>query len=184
VVEQSDEQPRIGVYPGTFDPATVAHVHLAEQAIAQLGLARVDLTISTTTLGKDDDGLTPIEVRLTQLHALTEGRPELGVRSSSKSLLADLSEGYDVVVVGADKWHQLLDPDWYGGVEARDEALRRLPVVAIAARPPWTLPDEDPAAASPEGVTVVVLETDPSHHPVSATEVRAGRNDWRASPRL
>ncbi|HEY6531672.1 MAG TPA: hypothetical protein VIY72_05175, partial [Acidimicrobiales bacterium] len=63
VDDAAGEPPRIAVYPGTFDPATVAHVHLAEQAVAQLGLARVDLTISTTTLGKDDDGLTPIDVR-------------------------------------------------------------------------------------------------------------------------
>jgi hypothetical protein len=174
----------VGVYPGSFDPATIAHVHLAEQAIAQLGLARVDLTISTTTLGKDDDGLTPIEVRIDQLRALTHGRPELGVRSSPRSLLAEVAEGYDVVIVGADKWHQLLDPDWYGSVEARDDALRRLPVVALAPRPPWTLPGEDPAAAAPEGLTVVVLDTDPSHHAVSATAVRAGRDDWRAGPRL
>jgi hypothetical protein len=85
-----------------------------------------------------------------------------------------------VVVLGADKWHQILHPDWYGGVAARDEALRRLPTVAIVARPPWPMPGEAPEAAAPDGVEVVVLATDPLHHPVSATAVRAGRDDWRA----
>jgi hypothetical protein len=172
------------VYPGSFDPPTVAHVHLAEQAIAQLGLARLDMAISTTTLGKDERDLTPIGARLDQLRAVIGGRPELEARSTTHSLLADVAEGYDVVVLGADKWHQLLDPEWYGGLEARDEALRRLPVVALAARPPWTLPGEDPAADPPDGVTVVVLDTDPAHHRVSATEVRGGREEWRAGPRL
>lgn len=184
VVETSDAPSLVGVYPGTFDPATVAHVHLAEQAIAQLGLCRLDFAISTVTLGKDDDSLSPIEVRLDQLRTLTAGRDDLAVTASPKSLLADLAEGYDVVVVGADKWHQLLDPEWYGGIAARNAAMSRLPTVAVAPRPPWTTPDNDPSAAPPPDITVVVLDTDPRHHPVSATAVRAGRDDWRARPRL
>ena len=44
------------------------------------------------------------------------------------------------------------------------------------------MPDEDPSAAVPEGLDVVMLDVDPSMHPVSATEVRAGRHDWRALP--
>jgi hypothetical protein len=173
---------RIGVYPGSFDPPTVAHLHLAEQAVAQLGLARVELVISHDALGKDDGDLTPIGDRVAALRHLAEGHPWLAAGSTPHRLLADVAEGYDVVVLGADKWHQLLDPAWYGGVAERDEALRRLPLVALAARPPWALPGEDPAAEPPEGVTVVVLDTDPSHHPVSATEVRAGRHEWRARP--
>ena len=42
---------RIGVYPGSFDPPTIAHVHLAERAIEQCGLDRLDLVISVVTLG-------------------------------------------------------------------------------------------------------------------------------------
>jgi hypothetical protein len=74
----------------------------------------------------------------------------------------------------------VLDPVWYADVNARDEALQRLPLVALAARPPWTMPGEDAAADPPTGVDVVILDTDPSHHPVSATDVRAGREEWRA----
>jgi hypothetical protein len=44
------------------------------------------------------------------------------------------------------------------------------------------MPGDDPAADPPEGVEVVVLETDPTHHPVSATAVRDGRDEWRARP--
>jgi hypothetical protein len=42
------------------------------------------------------------------------------------------------------------------------------------------MPGEDFAADPPAGVDVVILDTDPSHHPVSATDVRAGREEWRA----
>lgn len=172
----------VGVYPGSFDPPTVAHVHLAEQAVAQLGLARLDLVISHDALGKDDEALTPIVERVAVLVRLAADRPWLAAATTTDRLVADIAEGYDVVVIGADKWHQLLDPDWYGGLTERDTALRRLPTVALAPRPPWTLPGDDPAADPPDGVEVVVLDTDPAHHEVSATAVREGRHEWRASP--
>ena len=172
----------IGVYPGTFDPPTVAHLHIARRAIEQLGLDRLDFTISSSTLGKDDARLTPIDERIAELEAIIDDDGRFAVRSSPDSLIADLADGYDVIVVGADKWAQVLDPVWYGGSDARDEALGRLPVVALAPRPPWTDLDGDPAGEVPDGVTLVVLEIDPAHHPVSATAVRDGRDDWRARP--
>jgi hypothetical protein len=171
---------RTGVYPGTFDPATVAHLHVAHAAREQCRLDRVDLTISEVTLGKDDGTLTPIERRVDQLLAIGTDLPWLGVRTTPASLLADIAEGYDVLVVGADKWHQLIDPGWYGTPGERDRALARLPAVAVAPRPPWTMPSVLDAEAL--GLEVVVLRTDPAHHPVSATEVRAGRHQWRARP--
>jgi nicotinate-nucleotide adenylyltransferase len=181
-VGPSTTAPRIGVYPGSFDPPTIAHVHIAERAIEHFGLERVDFAISTMTLGKDDSRLSPISERVDELVAISEGNPALGVRTTHDSLLADIAAGYDLVILGADKWHQVLDPVWYGSVEARDEALRRLPVVALAPRPPHPVPGEDPRADPPPGVEVVVLDTDPDHHPVSATGVRDGRHEWRARP--
>jgi hypothetical protein len=41
---------------------------------------------------------------------------------------------------------------------------------------------DDPAAAVPDGLDVVILDVDETHSPVSATEVRAGRHEWRALP--
>lgn len=178
----SNGSTRTGVYPGTFDPVTIAHVHIARRAIERFALARVDFTISSTTLGKDDSRLTPIAERVRQLRAISQDDPAFDVRTTPASLLADIATGYDVLVLGADKWHQVLDPEWYGGVEARDEALRRLPIVALAPRPPFALPGEDPSADPPEGVSVIVLDIDERHHPVSATAVREGRDEWRARP--
>jgi nicotinic acid mononucleotide adenylyltransferase len=172
----------LGVYPGSFDPPTIAHVHLAEQAIEQCGLDRLDLVISVVTLGKSDDHLSPLAERLAELHRLADTNPAIGVRTTTHSLLADIATGYDVVVMGADKWAQVLDPSWYGGIEARNEALRRLPRIALAPRPPWPMPGDDPTASVPDGLEVVILDVDETHGPVSATEVRAGRHEWRALP--
>ena len=173
---------RIGVYPGTFDPPTIAHLEIARCAAGQLGLARVDFTISSSTLGKDDARLTPIEDRLAELWAVIGDDIAMTARSTPDSLIVDIAEGYDVIVLGADKWAQVLDPVWYGGIDARDDALRRLPTVALAPRAPWTELGTDPAATAPADVTVVVLDIDPVHHQVSATAVRGGRDEWRARP--
>jgi Cytidylyltransferase-like len=173
---------RLGVYPGSFNPPTIAHVHLAERAIEQCSLDRLDLVISTVTLGKSNDHLTPIADRLAELHRLADTNPALGVRTTEHSLLADIADGYDVVVMGADKWAQVLDPQWYGGSEQRDAALRRLPRIALAPRPPWPMPADTPSASVPDGLEILVLTVDDQHAPVSATEVRAGRTEWRALP--
>lgn len=173
---------RIGVYPGSFDPATIAHVHLATLAVEYFRLDRLDFAISATTLGKIDTDLGSVETRIAELNAATADNPALAIVATEQSLLADIATGYDVVVLGADKWHQILDPAWYGGVAGRDAALRRLPVIALAPRPPWTMPDDDPSVAPPPGVEIVVLQTDPAHREVSATGVRAGRHEWRALP--
>ena len=173
---------RVGVYPGTFDPPTIAHLEIARVAIEQLRLDRVDFTISAATLGKDDARLTPIDERLDELGAIVDGNPRLGVRATADSLIVDIAEGYDVIIVGGDKWAQVLDPVWYGDIESRDDALRRLPLVALAPRPPWTALESDPVADAPDLVDVVVLAIDPLHREVSATAVREGRDDWRARP--
>lgn len=162
----------IGVYPGSFDPPTVAHLHVAEAAREQCGLTRVDLSLSFGALGKDDAGLSTIDERLEVLELVAATRPWLGVRTTRARLLADVAEGYDALVMGADKWLQVLDPAWYGSVAARDDALARLPLVCVAPRAGVTIPP------TPSGVRVVLLEVDESHHGVSATAARAGRDDW------
>lgn len=173
---------RVGVYPGSFDPVTVAHLHVAEAAASQCGLARVVLSISVGALGKDDHELSAVDERLERIGTLGADRPWLTARRTDARLLADIAEGFDVLIMGADKWHQLLDPVWYPSVSARDESLARLPLVAVAPRAGWSLPSGGPGSAATLGVDVVVLDTDPAHHHVSASAVRSGRDDWRARP--
>ncbi|HZB71332.1 MAG TPA: hypothetical protein VE395_04305, partial [Acidimicrobiales bacterium] len=107
--------------------------------------------------------------RVAALERLTSGRPWLGVGVTDHRLLADVAAGYEVLVVGADKWAQLHDPSWYESTDDRDAALARLPRVVVAPRAGFVLPED-----------VEVLDVDPEHHHVSSTAVRAGRHDWRA----
>jgi hypothetical protein len=160
----------VGAYPGSFNPLTVAHLAVAEAAHEQCGLERVDLVISEGALGKDDIDLVAIEDRVAVLDAAAATRPWLAVRVTRDRLIADIAAGYDVIILGADKWAQVVDPAWYSGSSAaRDAVVDRLPVVACAPRPPAPMP-----------AGAIVLDVHPDHHGVSATEVRGGRTEWMA----
>ncbi len=156
----------IACYPGSFNPPTIAHVAIADEARAQLGLRRVDLVVSRTALGKSAPPGPPLAERVAVLRTLSALRPWIDVAVSDHQLIVDISRGYDVVIMGADKWRQLLDPSWYGGsVARRDEALATLPLVAVAVRPPDPVPEAHPRA--------VVLALDERYATVSSTIARS-----------
>ncbi len=161
----------VAVYPGSFDPLTVAHLAIVETAVQHLGLRRIDLAISRRTLGKEHLDERSVTARVSALRSLVRDRPDVGVVVVDAELIVDVASGYDVVVMGADKWAQVIDPVWYGGdVAARDAAVARLPAVAVAPRGGVDVPEE-------------LLLPVPAHiAAVSATAVRAGRHDWAARP--
>jgi hypothetical protein len=160
----------LGAYPGSFNPPTVAHLAIAEAAWRQCGLERVDLVVSRSPLGKEPDDLARLEDRLAVLEAIAAHRPWLGVRATDARLLADLADGYDVLIVGGDKWAQLVDPVWYGGsVTARDEAVGRIRRIVVAPRRAHDLTGCE------------VLDLGDLHLDISATAARAGRTDWMAA---
>ena len=84
--------------------------------------------VSRVALGKAAPAGPRFEDRIAVLDAIARNRPWLGVRVTDAQLLVDLAAGYDVLVLGADKWAQVVDPAWYdGSIAARDDALARLP---------------------------------------------------------
>ena len=159
----------VGVYPGTFDPLTIAHLAVAEAAVRQLRLARVDLALSRVALGKEHLGEHTVAERVATIERAAVSRPWLGVVVVESRLIADIADGYDAVVMGADKWAQVVDPAWYGDDEAeRDRAVARLPRIAVAPRAGVDVPAE------------LRLRVPEHLAEVSATAVRSGRADWAA----
>ena len=159
----------VGVYPGTFDPLTIAHLTIAETAVEHLQLDRVDLALSRLALGKEHLAEDTLQRRVAAIERAATTRPWLGVVVVDSRLIADIAGGYDAVVMGADKWEQVRDPDWYGGSEAaRDVAVARLPRIGVAPRRNVDVPVE-------------LLLPVPTHiAEVSASAVRSGRHDWAA----
>ena len=154
-----------GVYPGSFDPLTVAHLAIAQAARDAAQLDRVDLTLSRVALGKEDRAHSSVDARAAAIGRAARTRPWLGVAITGAQLIAEIATGYDAVVMGADKWAQVRDPAWYGGDAAtRDRALAALPRVLVAPRPGFDV------------VGAEVLDIDPEHAHVSSTRARAGEH--------
>ena len=153
---------RCGAYPGTFDPPTIAHLAVAEAARHQCALDRVDLVVNRAPLGKTS--MRPLADRLAMLEAVVATRPWLGIAVTDDRHLVDIAAGYEVLVLGADKWAQVLDVAFYESAAARDDAVARLPALAVA-----------PRNGMPVPAGCEVLAVDLSH--VSSTLARAGRLD-------
>jgi hypothetical protein len=96
------------------------------------------------------------------LEQVATARARIGVAVTDARLIADVARGYDVVVMGADKWAQVLDPAWYESIEARDAALAGLPEVYVVPR----------AGDRPVGVQLLAVGDDLAE--VSSSLARAG----------
>lgn len=159
---------RSGVYPGTFNPPTIAHLAIAAAARDQKRLDRVVLAVSVRPIDKEHVEIPRLEHRVEVLRAEAEASGGwLDVVVTEHRLLVDIARGFDVLIMGADKWEQVNDPRYYGDdPRARDEAVAALPELAIAPRPPFVVP----AAAA--------LRLSDEHASVSSSAVRAGERVW------
>lgn len=158
----------IGAYPGSFNPPTLAHLAVADAARRAHGLERVDLVVSQRPLDKEHVERPLLEHRLEVLERTAARLAWLDVHLTHHQLLVDIAAGYDVLILGADKWHQLHDERYYASSAARDAALVRLPTLAVAPRPPWTVP------------AGVALEIPERFAEVSSTRARAGARELMA----
>jgi phosphopantetheine adenylyltransferase len=156
-------------YPGSFDPPTVAHLAVAIAARNHIPDASIELVVSRDALGKSASAHGPsLEARLDVLRTVAADHPWLGVTVTEQRFIADIAHGYTAVVVGADKWRQIIDPAWYAD-EAECERMRaRLPRVLVVPRA-----DDDLGDA---GLDFEILAIPREFRDVSATAARSGAN--------
>jgi nicotinic acid mononucleotide adenylyltransferase len=133
---------RTAVYPGSFNPPTVAHLDLSMAVIEQRQVDLVVWSLSRVTLGKDPERHPTIEERQAVLESVAEEFPWLDVQVTDAQLISDIAAGFDVVIMGADKWAQINELDWYHNAEERNAAIAALPELAIAPRPPHAVPSQ------------------------------------------
>ena len=132
---------RRGVFPGSFNPPTRAHVAISEAARDQHCLDELVWSVSRVALAKEDVQRPSLEDRVDVLNEVASRLDWLEIVVTDVQLLSDIAAGFDVIVMGADKWHQIHDPVFYGNDPAsRDASITSLPEVAIAARPPQDCP--------------------------------------------
>ena len=134
---------RRGVFPGSFDPPTTAHLAISEAVIEQHRLDVLVWTVSRVALAKEDVQRPRLADRIAVLTEVAAPIDWLEIDVTDAQLLSDIAAGFDVIVMGADKWQQIHDPVFYGNDSARrDASIAALPTVAIAARPPHDCPAE------------------------------------------
>lgn len=165
---------RRAVFPGSFDPPTIAHIAIATATLDQCDCDSLTFVISRAALGKEERDDT-VEERAIALRRVVDER-RFSVHISSSRLIVEIAAGYDVVVMGADKWVQVLDPAWYPDANTHQRAVASLPHVALVPRPPHDLVH---LAVRPH--TVLELN-DTTLGEVSSTAVRLGRAEWAARP--
>ena len=153
---------RQGVSPGTFNPPTVGHLAILEAAIDEHRLDRLDLVVSRLPLGKAHAERPLLEHRLDVIEASISHLDGVRVDVTELKLIADIAAPYDVVVMGADKWRQVNDVRFYADRASRDNAVARLPTVAVAERGDDHVPPE------------LALRVGDNVHHVSSTAARAG----------
>lgn len=133
---------RRGVYPGSFNPPTTAHLAISEAARHQFDLTEVVWTVSQVALAKEHVSRPRFDHRIAVLNAVADRIEWLAVATTHHQLLVDIAQGYDVLIMGADKWHQIQDPVFYDDDPVRrDAAMSALPPVAVAPRPPLDVPE-------------------------------------------
>ncbi len=123
-----------GVYPGSFNPPTIGHIAIMRAALEHYELDRLDVVLSRQALGKDTVERPSLDERADVLRASVAHLSVVEVVVTDLQLIADIAAGYDVVVMGADKWRQVNDVRFYDDEAHRDAALARLPRLAIAGR--------------------------------------------------
>lgn len=134
---------RRGVFPGSFNPPTIAHRAISEAVLVQRRLDVLVWSVSRVALAKEDVQRPRLTDRIAVLEDVAAGLDWLEISVTEAQLLSEIAAGFDVIVMGADKWQQIHDPVFYGNSPARrDASIAALPTVAIAARPPHGCPAE------------------------------------------
>jgi hypothetical protein len=170
------------VFPGSFNPPTIAHLAISEAALEQHRLDVLVWSVSRIALAKEDVARPRLADRIAVLNEVAAAIDWLEIDVTDAQLLSDIAAGFDVIVMGADKWQQIHDPVFYGNNAARrDASIAALPAVAIAARPPHDCPVEM-VLDLPEWVSTVsstqARTTDPSLMTPEAARFDADTGAW------
>lgn len=148
----------------------MAHLAIVSAAREAHNLDRIDLCLSLNALGKDEVLVPSFEDRLAVLQAEAANCEWLEVVVTQAQLIADIAHGYDVVIMGVDKWTQINQSVWYGSDAQRDRALATLPTVVVAPRTGFEWSETEHGRAP--------LETPESTRDMSSSGARDGAVAW------
>lgn len=123
---------RVGLFPGSFNPLTRAHVTLVNAALRAAGLDAVIWACAAASVDKERVERAALVDRLAQMRAFIAGRRRDALVLLNRGLYVDeartirplLAPSAELLIlVGFDKIVQIFDPRYY---DDRDAALREL----------------------------------------------------------
>jgi nicotinic acid mononucleotide adenylyltransferase len=184
---------RIGLFPGSYNPLTYAHVAVADAAREQAQLDDVVWALARVTVDKERVTRASVPDRLAQLVAFAHPRRETvalmnrGLYVNQVQALGSVTtSGARVyVIVGYDKVVQIFDPRYYADREAALTTLFAQADLLVAPRDLYGASDLAALLSRPENqryaAHVTALRLASEHRRDSSTEVRAlatepGRN--------
>ena len=123
---------RIGVLCGSFNPLTLAHTELADQACRTFQLDQLLFTLAKVTVDKEHVAGLGLADRMLLLLLYTQQHPKTGVALVNRGLYVEQAQAFRTVfgqqaalffIVGMDKLIQILDARYY---QDREVALAQL----------------------------------------------------------
>lgn len=126
------EKSRVGLFAGSFNPLTRAHLAIAEAARRDAALDALVWAIAAVTVDKERVQRASVPDRLAQMNALLRTTPSDGLVAFNRGLYVEEAEALRrelassaalYILVGFDKIVQIFDPRYY---DDRDAALREL----------------------------------------------------------
>ena len=122
---------RLGIFSGSFNPLTVAHIRMIEAAQKKYDLAEILLILARANVDKGVFGLSLAD-RLWMLKAYTANQEDFSVAACSHGKFIEKiaalksvypSETQFSFIVGYDTFIRLFDPKYYTDLQAALEAL-------------------------------------------------------------
>lgn len=113
---------RIAFLPSAFNPPTIGHQRLLEEALRVDGVQRIAAMLTTRNVAKGVYGAS-LSDRVGMLLALHHARPEMAVVASNMARIMDQAEalarlaGEVDAIVGFDTLERLFDPKYYDDME-------------------------------------------------------------------
>lgn len=185
-LERFDQGPplvgRLAFLPSAFNPPTIGHLRLLEEALLVDGVQRIAAMLTTRNVAKGIYGASLAD-RVGMLLALQRARPEVAVVASNMARIMDQAEalsrripGGEVdAIVGFDTLERLFDPKYYVNMDRELERFFERHRVIAANRGRETaerVAEWVEKNAGPFERRILVREIEPEAAEVSSTEAR------------
>jgi nicotinate-nucleotide adenylyltransferase len=169
---------RLGVFSGAFNPITLAHVGLAESALAHYQLHEVLFLLPITQPHKHIEDA-PIDARLAMMMLAGQHHPAFTIASCTHGLFIDIARAVELIyppathlwfITGRDAAERILTWPYPDPVQALNDLFSRAELLVADREGKFVLPEAPAVRLHAAHIHHLPLPSTYNH--VSATEIR------------